>query len=105
MCLGITSEKATGVPDGKPSSGRGDSGHGGSSKATPKNDGKAAAANSQGLSTPSASQPSPCHSGWKTSRCHKSHKKDSGEKQKKVNDMSPAWKSAKHKVCKDGGHC
>ena len=45
VCLGFTSEKATGVPDGKPSSGRGDSGHGGSSKATPQKDGKAGTTN------------------------------------------------------------
>ena len=50
VCLGFASRKATGVPDGKPSSGRGDSGHGGSSKATPKKDGKVATANSQGSS-------------------------------------------------------
>ena len=48
VCLRLTSEKAARVPDGKLSSGRGDSGHGGSSKATPKKDGKAATANSQG---------------------------------------------------------
>ena len=48
VCLGLTSRKAAGVPDGKPSSGRGDSDHGVSSKATPKKDGKVAATNSQG---------------------------------------------------------
>ena len=42
------------------------SSHGGSSKATPKKDNKAPAADSQGLSTPPASQPSPCHSGWES---------------------------------------
>ena len=36
VCLRFTSRKAAGVPDGKPSSGRGNSGHGGSSKATLK---------------------------------------------------------------------
>ena len=59
VCLRLTSEKATRVPDGKPSSGRGDSDCRCSSKATPKKDGKAVAANSQGLRAPSASQPSP----------------------------------------------
>ena len=103
VCLRFTSKKATQVPDGKPSSGRGDSGHGGSSKATPKKDGKAAATNSQGLSAPSASQPSPCHSGKGTSHHHKSHKKDSGKKQKKANDVSPARRSTSHKARKDGG--
>ena len=80
VCLRFTSEKATRVQDSKPSSGRGDSDCGGSSKATPKKDGKAAATNSQGSSVPSASQPLPYCSGWKTSRHHKSHKKDLGEK-------------------------
>ena len=104
-CLGLASAKAAGIQDSKPSSGGGDSGHGSSSKATPKKDGKAAATNSQGSSAPSASQPSPRHSGWETSCRHKSHKKDSGEKQKKVNNMSPARKSTRHKACKDGGCC
>ena len=104
VCLGLTSKRATGVLDGKPSSGRGDRGHGGSPKATPKKDSKAATANSQGSSAPSASQPSPCCSGWETSHHHKSHKKDSGKKRKKANDVSPAQKSARHKACKDGGH-
>ena len=59
MCLGFPSRKAAGVLDGKSKSGGGDSGLGGSCKATPKEDGKGATANSQGLSTPSASQPLP----------------------------------------------
>ena len=97
VCLGLASKKSTRVPDGKPSSGGGDSGHRGSSKATPKQDGKAAAANSQGSSAPSASQPSPRH--------NNSHKKDSGEKRKKANNASLAQKSARHKACKDSGRC
>ena len=104
MCLGLTSRKAAGVLDGKPSSGGGDGSHGGSSSATPKKDSKAAATNSQGSSAPLTSKPSPCHSGWGTSHHHKSHKKDSGEKQKKANDVSPAQRSAGHKASKDGGH-
>ena len=104
VCLGLTSRKAAGVPDSKPSSGRGNSGHGGSSKVTPKKDGNVATTNSQGSSAPSASQPSPHCSGWGTSHHHKFHKKDSGEKQKKANDVSPAWRSAGHKACKDEGH-
>ena len=80
VCLGLASRKVAGVPDGKPSSGRGDSGRGGSFKATPKNDGKTATANSQGSSAALASQPSPHCSGWGTSHHHKSHKKDLGEK-------------------------
>ena len=100
VCLGLTSGKAARVPDSKTSSGGGDSGRGDSSKATPKKDGKAATANSQGSSTPSAVQPSPHRSGWETS-CH--HKKDSGEKQKKANDVSPTQNSARHKAHKGGG--
>ena len=105
VCLRFIPTKATQVQDGKPSSGRGDSGCGVSSKATHKKDSKAAASNLQGLSTHSASQPSPPHSGWGISHHHKSDKKDLGEKQKKASDMSPAQKSARHKARKDGGHC
>ena len=104
VSLGLASKKSAGVSDGKPSSGRGDSGCGGSSKATPKKDGKAAATNSQGSSAPSASQPSPHCSRWGTSHHHKSHKNDSAEKRKKVNNASLAWKSAGHPACKDSGH-
>ena len=103
VCLRLTSRKTTRVPDSKPSSGRGNSSHGVSSKATPKKDGKAATANSQVSSAPLASQPSPCHSRWGTSHHHKSHKKDSGEKQKKANDVYLARRSAGHKAHKDGG--
>ena len=78
VCLGLASQKSARVSDGKPSSGRGDSSHGGSSKATPKKDGKAPTTNSQGSSAPPASQPSPHCSGWETSCHHKSHKKDLG---------------------------
>ena len=104
VCLGLTSRKSARVLDGKPSNSRGNSSHGGSSKATPKKDSKAPAADSQGLSAPPASQPSPRHSGWETSHHHKSHKKDLGGKKKKTKDMSPARKSSSHKACKDGGH-
>ena len=104
VCLGFPSKKAAGVPDGKPKSSRGNSGHGGSSKGTPKKDGKGAATNSQGSSTGSASQTSPRRSGWGTSHHHKS-KKDDGERRKKVADASPARKSAGHKTHKDGGCC
>ena len=103
VCLRFTSEKAARAPVGKPSSSRGDSGCRGSSKATPQKDGKAAAANSQGLSAPLASQPSPCYSRWGTSHHHKSHKKDLGEKRKKANNASPARRSTRHKARKDGG--
>ena len=103
VCLGLASRKSTGISDSKPSSSGGDSSHRGSSKATPKKDGKALATDSQGLSTPPASQPSPHHSGWQTSRHHKSHKKDLDEKKKKMKDMSLARKSSSHKACKDSG--
>ena len=46
VCLELASKKSAGVLDSKPSSGGGDSGHGGSSKATPKKDSKTAIANS-----------------------------------------------------------
>ena len=104
VCLRLASRKAARVPDSKPSSGKGDSGHEGSSKASPKKDGKAATTNSHGLSAPSASQPSPHCSRQETSHCHKSHKKDSGEKRKKVNNVSLTWKSARHNTHKDGDH-
>ena len=52
VCLGFPSMKASGVLDGKPKSGGGNSSHGASSKATPKKDSKETAANSQGLSAP-----------------------------------------------------
>ena len=60
VCLGLISRKSTGGSNGKPSSGGGgDSSCRGSSKATPKKDGKAPATDSQGSSVPPASQPSP----------------------------------------------
>ena len=53
VCLGPASRKSTGGSDGKPSSsGGGDSSLRGSSKATPKKDGKAPATDSQGSSAP-----------------------------------------------------
>ena len=103
VCLELAPRKSTGVLDCKPSSGGCDSSPRGSSKATPKKDGKAPATDFQSSSTPSAPQPSPCHSRPETSCHHKSHKKDSGKKKKKMRDMSPARKSARHKACKDGG--
>ena len=64
VCIRLIPKKSTGGSGGRPSSGRGDnSSYGGSSKGTPKKDGKAPAADSQGSSTPPASETSPCHSG------------------------------------------
>ena len=100
--LGFPSKKTSGVLDSKPKSGGGNGRQGASSKATPKKVGKeGTAANSQGSSTPSASQTSPHHSGWGTSHQCKS-KKDDGEKWKKAAGMSPTRKSRGHKTCKDG---
>ena len=100
VCLGFPSKKASGVLDGKPKSGGGDSSHWGSSKANPKEDGKGTAANSQGLSTPSASQTSRRSSRWGTSR-HQKSKKDGGGRQKKAADASPVQKRGGHKAHKD----
>ena len=100
VCLGLTTRKATRVPDGKPSSGGGDSSHGSSSKATPKKNGKVATANSQGSSAASASQPSP-HCSRQGPSHHQSHKKDASKRLKKVGDASPVQKSTRHKACKD----
>ena len=83
VCLRLTSRKSAGVSDGKPSSGGGDSSHGGSSKATPKKAGKAPTTDSQGLSAPPASQPSPCRSGQGTSHHHKSHKKTQARRKRR----------------------
>ena len=98
VCLRLTSQKSAGVSDGKPSISGGDSSCGGSSKATPKKDGKAPAADSKSWSTPPASQPSPCRSRWETSHHHKSHKKDSGGMKKKAKDASLARRSSSHKA-------
>ena len=100
VCPGLTSRKSAGVSDGKPSSDRCDSSHGGSSKTTPKKDGKAPTADSQGSSAPPAPQPSPHHSRQETSHHHKTHKKDSGRKEKKMKDASLAGKSSSHKACR-----
>ena len=105
VCLGLTTQKATGVLDSKPSGGRGNSDHGSSSKVTLKKNGKAATATSQGSSTVPASQSSPCHSGRGTSHHHKSHKKDAGEKCKRSGNTSPGQKGAKHRASKDRGRC
>ena len=93
VCLGLTTRKATGVPDGKPSGGN--SGRRSSSKATPKKNGKVATANSQSLSTTPASQSTPHCSGQGTSHHHKSHKKDAGKKRKKAGNASPAHKGTR----------
>ena len=110
VCIGLIPKKSTGGSGSKPSGRGGDGSHGGSTKTTPKKDGKVPTADSQGSSTTPASQTSPHHSERETSCHHKSHKdsKDSSgekKKKKKKKDMSPAKKSSSHKVCKDGGCC
>ena len=109
VCIRFVTKKPATGSDGKPSHrGGGDGSSGGSTKATPKKDGKAPATDSQGSSTLPASQTSPHCSGQETSHCHKTHKdsKDSsGDKKKKKKDVSPAKKSSSHKACKDGSCC
>ena len=111
VCLGFA-KKPTAGSDSKPSNGGGGDGSkgGSSTRATlKKKDSKAPATNSQGSSTPTASQTTPCHSRHKKSHCHKSHKdskskKDSsGDRKKKTKDVVPARKGSSHKACKDSG--
>ena len=96
VCIGFVTKKSTMGSDCKPSSSRGgDGSHGSSTKAAPKKNGKAPAADSQGSSTPPASQTSPCCSGREVSCHHKSHKDSKNslgekKKKKKKKDMSPA---------------
>ena len=64
VCIGFITKKSATGSDSKPSSGRGGDGScSGSTKATPKKDSKAPAADSQGSSVLPASQPLPRHSG------------------------------------------
>ena len=109
VCLGFT-KKPTAGANGKPSSGGGGNGNqgGGSTRETPKKkDSKAPAADSQGTSTPTASQMTPHHSGCEKSHCHKPHKdskskKDSSGDRKKKKDVNPTRKGSGHKAYKDG---
>ena len=111
VCLGFDKKPVTGF-DGKPSnSGGGDNSQGsGSTRATPKKHAsKAPATNSQGSSTPMASQMTPHCSGHDKSHCSKSHKgskscKDSlGDKKKKKRHMIPTRKGSSHKSHKHSG--
>ena len=114
VCLGFAKKLAAGS-DGKPSSSRGGNGNQGSgpTRATPKKkDSKAPATNSQGTSTPTASQMTPCHSGCEKSHHHKPYKDsklkkdmsgDRKKKKKKKKDVSPTRKDSGHKACKDCG--
>ena len=106
--IGFITKKSAAGSDSKPSSrGGGNGSHGDSMRATPKKrDSKAPTMDSQGSSTPPASQTSPRHSGREMS-CHHMYHKDSkdssGEKKKK--DASPARKSSSHKARKDSVCC
>ena len=105
VCLGFPSRKAAGVPDGKPKSGGGNSGHGGSSKATPKKDGKGATANSQGLSTLSAFTMSQQMGDLSPPQVPQEGCQQKEKGRKKAGNMSLAWKNAGHKAHKDGSCC
>ena len=108
VCLGFDKKSAAGS-DSKPSSGSG--GNGSSTRATPKkNDSKAPAANSQGSSTPMASQTTPHCSGRNKSHHSKPHKdlkskKDSLGDKKKKGHASPTRKGSGHKSHKHSGQC
>ena len=108
VCLRFAKNPAAGS-NSKPSSGGGDDGSqsGGSTRATPKKDSKAPTADSQGSSTPAASQMTPHCSG-----CNKSHRsrlhKDSKSKKdssgsKKKRHASPAKKGSGHTSHKHSG--
>ena len=105
VCLGFNNKSVAGSNSKPTSSGGGNSSQsGGSTRATPKKkDSKAPATDSQGSSTPMASQTSPCHSGQNKSHHSKPHKdsksnKDSsGDKKKKKGHASPARKGSGHK--------
>ena len=98
VCLRFDKKSMTGY-DSKPSSGSGgnNSQGGGSMRATPKKQAsKAPAANSQGSSTPTASQTTPHHSGCNKSHCFKPHK-DLKSNKKKKGHASPTRKGSGHK--------
>ena len=113
VCLGFDKKPMKGS-NSKSSSGSGgdNSQGGGSTRATPKKHAsKAPAANSQGSSTPTTSQMTPCHSGCDRSHHSKSHKDSSGDKKKKKGQASPARKGRDedkdktHKLHKHSGWC
>ena len=105
VCLRFD-KKSAADSDSKPSNGSGgDSSQGGSStRATPKKkDSNAPATDSQGSSTPMASQTTPCLSGHDKSHPSKPHKDSKskkdllGDKKKKKGHASPARKGSSHK--------
>ena len=110
VCLRFDKKSAAGS-DSKPSSGSGGkSSQGGcSTRTTPKKkDSKAPTTDSQGSSTPTASQMTPHHSGRDKFHCSKPHKdskfkKDSLGDKKKKGHASPARKGSGHKSHKHSG--
>ena len=111
VCLGFNKKSMAGS-DSKSSSGSGDDSSQGSgpTRATPKKkDSKAPTTNSQGSSTPTASQVTPHHSRhdkshhFKPHKDSKSNKDSSGDKQKKKEHVSPARKGSSHKSHKHSG--
>ena len=107
VCLRFDKKSAAGSYS-KPSGGGGNGSKGsGSTRATPKKkDSKAPATDSQGSSTPTALQMTPCCSRCDKSHCSKPHKvwkskKDSsGNKKKKKGHLSPTRKGSGHKLHK-----
>ena len=94
VCLGFDKKPVKGSAS-KPSSGSGgnNSQGGSSTRAMPKKHAsKTPAANSQGSSTPTALQMTPCRSGCNRSHCSKSHKDSSSDKKKKKGHASPIRK-------------
>ena len=113
VCLRFNKKSMAGS-DSKSSSSCGGSSSqgGGSTRATPKKQAsKAPTADSQGSSTPTALQTTPCHSGHDKSHCSKpnkdskSNKDSSGDKKKKKGHASPARKGSGHKSHKHSGRC
>ena len=108
VCLGFAKKPTTGS-NSKPSSGSGGNDRQGSSSTRvipKKKDSKAPTADSQGSSTPTASQMTPHHSGHDRSHCskpHKESKKDSLGDKKKKKHVSPARKGSGHKSHKHSG--
>ena len=105
VCLGFGKKPTTGS-DGKPSSsGGGDNSQDSSStRAMPKKHAsKAPATDSQGCSTPTASQMTLHCSRCDKSHCSKSCKDSSGDKKKKKGHVSPARKCSGHKSHKHSG--
>ena len=113
VCLGFDKKPTKGSSNKPSSSGGGDNSQGGGSmRATPKKHAsKAPAADSQGSSTCTVLQTTPCHSRHDRSHHSKSHKDSSGDKKKKKGHASPTRKGRDedkdkiHKSHKHSGWC